>query len=235
MRDLKASSKGKNRSQTEARTRRHKWKIISVVNLTLGLILWFGFSTDFSWVGTVSDFCYPPAVAFLSLCSLMFTSKATRRIYKLACLPSLIGGGITLMLMVVMIIPPFTLGSLFVLDEIKHETWLQRALSPNGARVANVYFRGVGAYAGGNGRIYVRIRNRWLPFVERDIYEISQSYAHEDTYEYLYWKDNNTLYISGEPALEAPKNRELNVGVIQFRIPVIFSISFNLTKYLLQS
>ena len=114
-----------------------KWRIIVGINLSLGLMLWFGYCTDYSWVGTVPDYCFPPGVALVSLLSLMSAGKCTekrfRRLCRLACMPSLIGGGLAVVLMVIMIIPPFTLGFFFRLSEIEDETlmgeWGQSVIS----------------------------------------------------------------------------------------------------------
>ena len=40
-------------------------------------------------------------------------------------------------------------------------------LSPDVTREAHVYFRPVGAYAGGNGPINIRVKHRWMPILER--------------------------------------------------------------------
>lgn len=68
-----------------------------------------------------------------------------------------------------MFVPPFTLGGLFAFDELAGEKQIQQIESPDGRLTADVYFRGVGAYSGGNGRVDVRIRDRFVPFLERDV------------------------------------------------------------------
>ena len=62
--------------------------------------------------------------------------------------------------------------------------------------LATSAFFGVGAYTGGNGHIYVRVKYRCFPIVERDIYYVDESFADEETDDYLYWLDDDTLYIS---------------------------------------
>jgi hypothetical protein len=125
---------------------------------------------------------------------------------------------------VLLVMPPFTLGALFTIDEISHEKLIQQATSPDGSRVAQVYFRGVGAYASGNGRIYVRVKHRLLPFVERDVYHLHGSHADENTVEYLSWRDSDTLYIS-------ETDEALRVGVIAFRVPPVFATPVRLVIY----
>lgn len=124
-----------------------------------------------------------------------------------------------------MLIPPLTLGALFAVSEIAGETQIQRVTSPDGTRSAYVYFRGVGAYSGGNGRIYVRVRHQILPFLERDIFYLGRSYASDDSTNYLEWQDNNTIYI---PEIK----REVPVGTIRAEIPQIFAVPIGIVRLL---
>jgi hypothetical protein len=176
---------------------RRKW---IVLNLIPGGVLWFGFCTDVSWRGDIPDFLYPPAVAFVALISLMRSDKGpdfrARLLYRLACMPALIGGGIAVIAAVASIANP--LAAMFRFSEFASDKVIQSAVSPDGSRVADVHFRGVGAYAGGNGRVYVRVRYRWLPFVERDVVCVPRSYADENAGNYLEWKDADTLSFSGD-------------------------------------
>jgi len=191
------------------------------INLALGLVLWFGFFTDYSLAGTVPDFLFPPLVGLVGFLSWRSAknapNKIMKRVQKLFSLPSFIGGCLPVPLMTILIIPPFTLGFLFALNEVGGETRIQQAVSPDGSRMAEVYFRGVGAYSGGNGRIYVRVKYCWFPFVERDIYYLGKSFADEETNDYLHWVDDDTLFIS-------ETQREVKVGTIDTEIPVFLSV-----------
>ena len=200
------------------------------MNAALGVLLWFGYCTDFSWAGTFADYCFPPGVAVVAAVSWWLFQRdkrpstgVNRRVFRLACLPSLFGGGLAVMLMVIMMIPPFTLGFLFALSEIQDEALIQRVTSPDRSRVAEVHFRGVGTYAGGNGRVFIRVRYWRLPLVERDVYEVSRSYASKETREYVRWEGPDTLRIVGEPE-GAFSNQEIKVGILAFRTPTVFSL-----------
>jgi hypothetical protein len=203
-------------------------KALLIINLILGLFLWFLFFTDYSLAGTFPDILYPPTVGLIALVSLTITKISYRRrslLITLSHLPSIIGGGLYILMAFIMFIPPFTLGAIFAISEITGETQIQRVTSPDRTRIAYVYFRGVGAYSGGNGRIYVRVRYQMLPFLERDVFYIGRSYASEDSTNYLEWLDNNTIYI---PEIK----REIPVGAISAEMPQIFAIPIGIVRSL---
>jgi hypothetical protein len=203
-------------------------KALVVINIILGLFLWFLFFTDYSLAGTIPDILYPPVVGIIALVSLginIIRNKSQRLLILLSQLPSIVGGGLYILIAFVMLIPPFTLGAFFAFSEITGETQIQRVTSPDGTRSAYVYFRGVGAYSGGNGRIYVRVRHHILPFLERDIFYLSKSFANEDSTNYLEWRDNSTIYI---PEIK----REVSVGSIRAEIPQIFAIPIGIVRSL---
>lgn len=204
-------------------------KFLAIVNLILGLFLWFLFSTDYSLVGTIPDILFPPAIGIIAIVSFAISkagSKRQRLLITLACFPSIIGGGLYVLTVLLMLIPPFTLGAFFAASEIAGETEIQRAISPDGTRTAYVYFRGVGAYSGGNGRTFVRIRYQILPFLERDIFYLPRSYASEDSTDYVEWQDNNTLYIS-------ETQQEISVGVIAAETPQVVALPYYIFRVLL--
>ena len=186
------------------------------------------FFTDYSLAGTIPDLLYPPIVGIIALVSLainIISNKRQRLLITLPHLPSIIGGGLYILIALVMLIPPFTLGAFFAVSEIAGETQIQRVTSPDGTRSAYVYFRAVGAYSGGNGRIYVRVRHQILPFLERDIFYLGRSFASEDSTNYLGWRDNNTIYI---PEIK----REVSVGAIRAEIPQIFALPIGIVRSL---
>ena len=125
-----------------------------------------------------------------------------------------------------MIIPPFTLALLFRIDEIKSEVRIQQISSPDNKQIADVYFRPVGAYSGGNGRIYVKVSNKLLPFLERDILYLRVSRADENTKNYLEWIDNDTLHIS-----EIQEN--ISLGTVEFEIPYAIVVPINIAQFLI--
>ena len=194
-----------------------KLKVIVGLNVVLGLILWFGYFTDFSWAGLLPDLLFPPMVGLVALVSFArlkaISNKNGRNTVRLFSIFSIAGGCLPGCLIAILILPPFTLGFLFMTDEMRNEVLIQRVNSPNETRIAEVYFRGVGAYDAGNGRIYVRVKTRWLPIVEREIYQLDRSYADQTTSNYLQWIDNNTLFLSEE-------GKEIKVGIVNFELPM---------------
>ncbi len=208
------------------------WVFVGSTTLALGLLLWSGFFTDFSWAGVLADIVFPPLVGLLGLVAMGHARRVPdlrwKRLNRLVTLPSIVGGGLPVIFIVLSFFSPAMLGMFFLMDEILGETLIQRAISPDGSRIAEVYFRGVGAYAGGNGRILVRVRPRWLPFVERDVYALNRSDADETTSDYLYWVDNDTLFLS-------EKQRELKVGHMRRDVPTFVRIPLSIGVLLWRS
>src|SRR5690349_43082 len=137
------------------------WKAVLSINLILGIALWFGFFTDISLRGTILDILFPPSVAILALLTMRTLPAETKKIGKVAYMPSLIGGGLYTIMGVVLLLPPFTLAFLFGASEIADELKIQRLPSPNNANFADVYFRPVGPYTSGSGKIYIRIVSKY--------------------------------------------------------------------------
>ena len=111
------------------------------------------------------------------------------------CAASLAGGCLPV-LVPILLLPITFLGTLFTLDEISNEKLIQAVPSPNGRQVAEVYFRPVGAYSGGNGRVIVRISYRVVPLLERDLFFVGRSQANEDTHDYVAWRNDSTLFVT---------------------------------------
>ncbi len=91
---------------------------------------------------------------------------------------------------------------------------IQKIASPNNIDFAEVYFRPVGAYTGGSGKIYIRVVNKFLPLIERDIYSGTTYTADEETSDYLKWIDDNTLFIS-------ETDEQISIGNIKPEIPTL--------------
>jgi len=201
-----------------------------VLSLVLGLILWFLSITDFSLFGTLPDLIFPPAVALVAVISLVISWRRTRRrgrlLVALAHLPALTGGLLFLLTGIMLFVPPFTLGGLFAADEIAGETRIQQTASPNNHLVASVYFRGVGAYGGGNGRIYVRVQHRALPFLERDVFYLSESLATEKSSDTVRWVDNRTIHVS-------EVDQDVDVIGVRAEVPNFLILPFYLTRMLI--
>lgn len=206
------------------------WKALSIANLAVGLFLWFLFSTDYSLMGNVADILFPPLAGILAIFSLAIgITKARNKPQKFlgifAHVPSIVGGGLFVFMCVVMFIPPFTLGALFVATEISDEVHIQQAVSPDGIRVADVYFRGAGAYSSSSGRVIVRVRHRIVPFLERDILYQNSSFMREEIGDYIEWRDSNTIYIT-------ETKREMPVGIVQTEFPIVIAVPYGIFQTL---
>ena len=200
-----------------------KWKVVALVNLTLGTILWLLHSTGFSLAGTIADLVFPPLVGIVGLVSLVALRKAPGKTLKIVgrlfCLPSIIGGGLYVLSAVLFFVPPFTLGAMFNLSEIRNETRIQSAVSPDGTKTASVYFRPVGAYSGGNGKIYVRFKYHLFPVVEREVFFLRVSQANKNTANYLQWSGNDSLFVPEvNQQIPLPKVRLRTPPEIQFPV-----------------
>ncbi len=201
-----------------------------MLSLVLGLGLWFLSFTDFSLIGTLPDLVYPLAVALLAAISLSISWGRTKRrgrlLVALAHFPALSGGSLFLLGGIMMFVPPFTLGGLFAASEIAGETRVQRIASPNQRLVASVYFRGVGAYSGGNGRIFVRVHSGAFPLVERDVFYLGRSLASEESSDYVRWVDNDTIHVS-------EVDEDVDVTGVRFDVPEFIALPYFLTHMLI--
>jgi hypothetical protein len=162
--------------------------------LLLGCWYWFSLCTDFSLAGTIPDIIFPPLAASLALVAFRGTASITNRLrrwlYRAACLP-LILGGLVYVITAALIGANF-FGMLFVASEMLSEEQIARVVSPNTQQEAYVYFQGMGAYAGGDGHFLVRVRYRYLPIVERDVYAV-HSYSGQAVQ--VSWQDNDNIMV----------------------------------------
>jgi hypothetical protein len=86
------------------------------LNLALGFALWVGECTDYQLAGTIPSLLFRPGVALVALLSLWSVrrwARFPRRLVRLSCLPSLVGGGTFLLSVLLFLVPPFTLGGLY--------------------------------------------------------------------------------------------------------------------------
>lgn len=172
------------------------WKLVLSFNLLLGIALWFGYLTDVSLRGTILDYLFPPFVTLFALITLKALPYEKKKYGRLGYIPSLAGGCSYLLMVCIMLIPPFTLGFLFSISEVMSEVEIQRVMAPNNVSIAEVYFRPVGAYTSGSGYINIRVLNKFIPFIERDVYSLKSYSASEEASDYVQWIDNDTLHIS---------------------------------------
>jgi hypothetical protein len=122
------------------------------------------------------------------------------------------------MLLGVTALLPIGLGyALYGMAEEARATCIEREISPDGVKVAEAHLLSSDPL-GESGRIEVRLRYKWLPFMRRDI--TGFGYVDVDTRGYLAWLDEDTLRISERMKHES---RELEVEVrwVRWRIPFI--------------
>ncbi len=222
------SSLGPDAPQAKLPVTRRWW---DPVILALGVLLWFLSLTNYSLVGSWPDVIFPIAVGLVAFISLTVALPRTvgwgRVLTASAHLPALLGGGLFVLSTLLMFVPPFTLGGLFAFDELAGEKQIQQIESPDRRLTADVYFRGVGAYSGGNGRVDVRVRDRFVPFLERDVYYLGRSLASETTSDYASWLDNRTLKIS-------ETGETVDVRGVKTEVPTIVAIPAVLISMLIQ-
>ncbi|MFA5794635.1 MAG: hypothetical protein WC980_06165 [Candidatus Brocadiia bacterium] len=181
--------------------------ILVWVNLVLGLMLWLGLCSDWSLPGTKLDIilflvaCGSSVYLIIRLLLNKQLSSKKRWLYSLVCIP------IFIFIFPYLLLFPFTL---FYASEVAGEQFVEQAVSPDGVTTASVYFRPVGAYTGGNGYILVRIKYRYFPLVERQIY-VRKTFEDEHGH-FIKWLDNDTML-----ALE--RNDVIKVGWIRFHRP----------------
>lgn len=175
-------------------------KKIIYINLFLGIILWLGLCTDYSLSGNGLDILLPLVVGCLSLCVLIAILRHkemvrnTRYAYLLTCVPSIAGGCLFVISVIVLFVSGAILGGMFYMAEMSGEQFVEQVKSPDGRYAANIYFRPVGAYTGGNGRILIRVTHRWLPFIEHDVHT-HKTFRDPDQVPFIEWTDNNTINV----------------------------------------
>jgi hypothetical protein len=201
-----------------------------LVNFILGLVLWFGFCSDFSWENAAANVLFPPVVGLVGLASLFQIRKRLIRQQKsmhvLLCLPSVLGGIPYLLLMIVLLIPPFVLGPMLWIKQQSTAILIQQVESPNGSQLAEVYYLPVGAIIPEvNGGIEVRLKYKSLPFVKRDTFVLRTTNADENTHDFLSWVDNETLYIK-------ETEQELKLDWIEWEVPAFILVYIELGRLL---
>jgi hypothetical protein len=178
------------------------WSSVLIVNLSLSLFLAALALTNLTLPGTWQNYLFPPLIGIFPLVSYLIffrrSSGKRKMLAAIATLPAAGFGCLPTLLFLLMAIPPFTLAFFFAIDEMTNEVHIQSEISPDGTQVAEVYFRGVGAYSGGNGRVNVRVHPRIFPWLELNAYSNGRSYASEETTDYVSWINNNTLRVADE-------------------------------------
>jgi len=198
-----------------AHSRLQKYLVISI-NAALGIFLWFDYFTKYSLAGRYSEFLFPPVVGIIGFISYRFLArenpkKQNKFLYKLTSAPSIIGGFLSLIL----IIPPMCLFSVAILNTANLEQQTEYEISPDGWQVAKVYQSYVGL-VDGDFSYSIRVSPRWFPFIEKEIFtDVSESptWCVENKSDCIRWKNKNTILI--------PETmKEIKTGTIEFSMPV---------------
>lgn len=199
--------------------KKNAWKINAGINLAIGLFYWFLSSTNISLAGSIIELLLPFVIMVFALVSKRWAvpaDKKQEKILKLSRFPSIIAGLLNGVMIFIIFVPPFTLGGMFMAGELFSETIVQKTESPNGNMIGRVYYRGIGAYDGGLGRVQISVGYKWLPLFEKDVYYNGRSDLSEDAPEFFRWKDNNSII--------ARENGVVQLGGIEFCIPREFYI-----------
>ena len=176
--------------------------IMEVITSIIVSVFWF---FDLRISNAIANYLFNLALAiggFLLVIGVgkILVGKAEKVLSYLIALPIIAVSVSTLIkfaFTILMLIPPFTLGGLFYFDEMFNEKVVQTSISPDDKYIARVYYRAVGAYAGGQGRVEVAYSSTLMPFIERPIYYDGKTYfTEQDAKKYITWDDNNSIRIN---------------------------------------
>ena len=207
-------------------TSRRRDRVYVGLAVGLGCLFWLTQFTDYSLPGTWPDLLLPPVLMIVGLRAWWVSRPSPARwLRRLAIVPALFGGCLTTSLEILAFVPPFTLGVLFFLSETAGEEQIQEAISPDGTRVAHVYYYGAGSsIATTYKRIAVRVSYRWFPLLERDVWSDRTVTPDRD---YVAWQGNDSLYIT-------KYNATIPLGLAQIHWPPVFTGPIQAAGVLLQ-
>jgi hypothetical protein len=173
--------------------------VLPAIALLMGLVLWFGLLSDYTWEYLWLNILFPPFVGLLGLLVFFVGRRARTRAQNwarfLMCLPSLLGGVPALLVTLLAIVPPFLFTALFWLEEKNSAILIQTAQSPNGFKTAEVYYLPIGGYIRNGGRIEVHLKDSRMPFVRRDVFSLRTTRVDAAPQVYLIWRDDNEIHI----------------------------------------
>jgi hypothetical protein len=154
--------------------------------------------------------------------------RQQKSMHALLCLPSVLGGIPYLLLMIVLMVPPFVYGPIVWIQQQSSAVRIQQVESLKGSQIAEVYYLPVGPLPELNGGIEVHLRYKSLPFVKRDVFVVRQTNADENTHDYLSWVNNETLHIK-------ETEEKLKLDWIEWEVPAFIRLSIELVRYLQRS
>ena len=190
--------------------------LVYIVSLLLGVVLWVGVTTDFSWNNDTVNLFYAPFVGLFGLASLFLirqydNENLNKKYYYL--LPSLFGGVPYIVFVILascFLIPFATLG----ISEEKEKTIIQQEFSPNKLLIAEAYFYDNGTFEGNGNLVSIQVKYKNIPFIRRDISSTSISEFYEYPGEYFQWDSDSKIVIQ-EPY------KGINVSTVKFKWPII--------------
>jgi hypothetical protein len=204
---------------------KRKIAILFWVTSVVGLLLWVDYFSAYSFKWLVLEVVFPFIVLLLGITLYKKSKKIARegkekQIITFVSISSIVGGllgSVTYALtLFIMLIPPFSPGGMFLLSELSQDRIIYSAVSPNGMQVANVHFRPTGAYSSGNGHVLVSLSPRFLPFIEKQIYDLDRVLAPENEFT-ITWQDTNTVYLGGE-------NKTIQTNTSDVEMPLFVAV-----------
>jgi hypothetical protein len=174
-----------NRAEERRWSTGQKWRL--GIGLAVGTLLLFCDWTDYSLAGTWPDYILP-LVGIVAGVMALRASKyvphaAIRRSAKLGALVTIVEASAVVVVVAVMAAMS-PMGMMLVGFTVIDEGNVTAVLSPDGSKVAEAY------YIGSDGMLVVRVKHRWMPLLERELYR-----GGSITSEPVTWKDNDTLFI----------------------------------------
>lgn len=164
--------------------------VLLISNFMLGLVLWFGESTNWQWSSELLNLVFPFLVGSIGTITFYVVvntviQRKKRSLRLLSTLPSILAG----VLYILIIFSFIGLVGIMVRYSDYHDAeMIQQVDSPNGLQKAEVIW-----FTDGRSTVYVK--PKYFPIIRLWVFDKETSYADEVPEEYLRWVDGRTLYI----------------------------------------
>lgn len=204
--------------------------------LTLGF--WtFLVATDYSLRGTLVDYLVSPfalavGVIYLRKKNSPFRHEYLRGLDHIARRTLVVTGCLPVCLSVWALTTLPVSYMAFWADAILNETRIQSIASPDRQQYVDVYYRDVVPHPGAVGEIDIRLRNKWVPFLERDIYS---GVAYDEKIKtqqknYVKWVGGGLLLIGGHAVVNIGPFGHQNTSwiVVSVILAILVSASWSL-------
>jgi len=204
------------------------WRPVLVINLFLGIFLWFLSFTDFEYSNPYLNLIFPIVVLVICLITVVKLDVPRKFLKYVFCLPSITLGLPYAFLGSLIIINPFAWG---ILGEITQIKFVNAYNSLNNAQTVEVYTVREDNYEFESYRVLVKLRYRFLPVFIRDICGVNICNAQSailtnpnTVYDYEFkWIDKDHLSITYKPG-NLENNKVVNVNVVKIDIPAPLQI-----------